>query len=73
MRRAGEISALAHTRAMQKCRPGMFEYQLEGGNSSRIYPLMALVIRPTTRLSAAARTPAFCTTPKMSVSCATAI
>ncbi|MBV7406840.1 Xaa-Pro aminopeptidase [Enterobacter sp. ENT03] len=30
MRRAGEISALAHTRAMQVCRPGMFEYQLEG-------------------------------------------
>jgi len=30
MRKAGEISALAHTRAMQKCRPGMFEYQLEG-------------------------------------------
>ncbi|MCP6559501.1 Xaa-Pro aminopeptidase, partial [Klebsiella pneumoniae] len=30
MHRAGEISALAHTRAMQKCRPGMFEYQLEG-------------------------------------------
>lgn len=30
MRRAGEISALAHTRAMEKCRPGMYEYQLEG-------------------------------------------
>ncbi len=30
LRRAGEISALAHTRAMQVCRPGMFEYQLEG-------------------------------------------
>lgn len=30
LRRAGEISALAHTRAMQACRPGMFEYQLEG-------------------------------------------
>lgn len=30
MRRAGEISALAHTRAMQTCKPGMFEYQLEG-------------------------------------------
>lgn len=30
MKRAGEISALAHTRAMQICRPGMFEYQLEG-------------------------------------------
>ena len=30
MRRAGEISALARTRAMQKCRPGLFEYQLEG-------------------------------------------
>ncbi len=30
MRRAGEISALAHTRAMEKCRAGMFEYHLEG-------------------------------------------
>ncbi|HGS6999730.1 TPA: Xaa-Pro aminopeptidase, partial [Klebsiella pneumoniae] len=30
LRRAGEISALAHTRAMEKCQPGMFEYQLEG-------------------------------------------
>lgn len=30
LRRAGEISALAHTRAMEKCRPGLFEYQLEG-------------------------------------------
>lgn len=30
LRRAGEISALAHTRAMQVCRPGMAEYQLEG-------------------------------------------
>ena len=30
LRRAGEITALAHTRAMQTCRPGMFEYQLEG-------------------------------------------
>lgn len=30
MRRAGEITALAHTRAMEKCRLGMFEYQLEG-------------------------------------------
>ena len=30
LRRAGEISALAHTRAMQVCRPGIFEYQLAG-------------------------------------------
>jgi len=30
LREAGHISALAHTRAMQQCRPGMFEYQLEG-------------------------------------------
>ncbi len=30
LRRAGEITALAHARAMQTCRPGMFEYQLEG-------------------------------------------
>ena len=30
LRQAGKISALAHTRAMQQCRPGMYEYQLEG-------------------------------------------
>ncbi|WP_034944626.1 Xaa-Pro aminopeptidase [Erwinia oleae] len=30
MREAGRISALAHMRAMERCRPGMFEYQLEG-------------------------------------------
>ncbi|WP_417534806.1 Xaa-Pro aminopeptidase [Marinobacterium stanieri] len=29
MRRAGEISAAAHVQAMQVCRPGMGEYQLE--------------------------------------------
>lgn len=29
IRLAGEISASAHIRAMKKCRPGMFEYQLE--------------------------------------------
>ncbi|KKO45669.1 proline aminopeptidase P II [Arsukibacterium ikkense] len=29
MRRAGQISAQAHIRAMQLCRPGRFEYQLE--------------------------------------------
>ena len=29
MRRAGEISAAAHVRAMEYCRPGVFEYQLE--------------------------------------------
>ncbi|CAK9884303.1 MAG: Xaa-Pro aminopeptidase [Candidatus Erwinia impunctatus] len=31
LRQAGTISALAHTRAMLICRPGMYEYQLEGG------------------------------------------
>jgi len=30
LREAGRISALAHTRAMRQCRPGLFEYQLEG-------------------------------------------
>lgn len=29
MRKAGEISARAHRRAMNGCRPGLFEYQLE--------------------------------------------
>lgn len=30
LRKAGEISALAHIRAMKACKPGMFEYQLAG-------------------------------------------
>lgn len=30
MRKAGEISALAHIRAMKTCKPGMYEYQLCG-------------------------------------------
>lgn len=30
LRRAGEISALAHNHVLQCCRPGMYEYQLEG-------------------------------------------
>lgn len=29
MRKAGEISALGHIRAMQTCKPGMWEYQLQ--------------------------------------------
>jgi len=29
MRKAGKISAQAHIRAMQHCRPGLYEYQLE--------------------------------------------
>jgi len=29
MRRAGEITSAAHVRAMQRCEPGMYEYQLE--------------------------------------------
>lgn len=29
MRKAGEISALGHVRAMQKCKPGMWEFQLQ--------------------------------------------
>ncbi|GKX57514.1 Xaa-Pro aminopeptidase [Leminorella grimontii] len=29
MRKAGEITAKAHTRAMERCRPGMYEYHLE--------------------------------------------
>jgi len=30
MRQAGKITAQGHIRAMQKCQPGMYEYQLEG-------------------------------------------
>jgi Xaa-Pro aminopeptidase len=47
MKKAGEITATAHTRAMRSCSPGMFEYQLEaeithefsmGGARSAAYP-----------------------------------
>lgn len=47
MRRAAKISAVAHTRAMQTCKPGMFEYQIEaeleyefrkGGSAYCAYP-----------------------------------
>lgn len=72
LRRAGEISALAHIRAMEKCRPGMFEYQLEGeihhefNRHGARYP-------PITPLSAAAKMAVFCITLKTKVKCATAI
>jgi Xaa-Pro aminopeptidase len=72
MRRAGEITALAHTRAMEKCRPGMFEYQLEG-EIHHEFTAMVRVIRPITRLSAAVKTAVSCITPKMKVKCAMAI
>ncbi|WAK02694.1 Xaa-Pro aminopeptidase [Methylobacter sp. YRD-M1] len=47
MRRAAEVSAHAHIKAMQKCRPGLYEYQIEaeliyhfiqGGLRSVAYP-----------------------------------
>ncbi|MDA8390586.1 MAG: aminopeptidase P N-terminal domain-containing protein [Gammaproteobacteria bacterium] len=47
MRRAGQLGAKAHVRAMQTCRPGLFEYELEaellytfrkGGASYVAYP-----------------------------------
>jgi Xaa-Pro aminopeptidase len=31
MRRAAEVSASAHIRAMQTCKPGLYEYQIEAG------------------------------------------
>ena len=72
MRRAGEITALAHTRAMEKCRPGMFEYQLEGEIHHEFtrhgarYPSYNTIV-------AAVKTAVSCITPKMKVKCAMAI
>lgn len=72
MRRAGEISALAHTRAMEKCR-------LACSNTSwkRKFTMNSPASAPATRLttpsSAAAKTAASCTTPRTRVRCATAI
>ncbi len=42
MKRAAEVSAKGHVRAMQKCQPGMFEYQVE---SELIYSFMRQGLR----------------------------
>lgn len=61
---------MAHTRAMEKCRPGMFEYHLEGeihhefNRHGARYPSYNTIV-------AAVKTAAFCTTPKTRVNCAT--
>ena len=50
MREAGEISARAHVRAMQLCRPGLYEYQLEAellhefGRSGARYPAYGSIV-----------------------------
>ncbi|VFS28240.1 Xaa-Pro aminopeptidase [Serratia liquefaciens] len=72
MRRAGEITALAHTRAMEKCRPGMFEYQLEG-EILHEFNRHGARFPPITPSLAAAKTAVFCTTPKTNLNCTTAI
>lgn len=52
MRRAAEVSAKAHVRAMQNCRPGLYEYQIEAeivyqfmreGLRSAAYPAIVAV------------------------------
>jgi Xaa-Pro aminopeptidase len=72
MRRAGQIAAAAHMRAMRVCQPGMMEYQIEaellhefmreGAPSPPIPP--SLVVGPMA---------ASCTTPKTMRRCAMAI
>ncbi|WIO75669.1 Xaa-Pro aminopeptidase [Porticoccaceae bacterium LTM1] len=50
MRKAGEISARAHCRAMNSCRPGLFEYQLEAeinhefANSGARFPAYSTIV-----------------------------
>ncbi len=50
MREAGEISARAHVRAMQICKPGLYEYQLEAellhefGRSGSRYPAYSSIV-----------------------------
>jgi Xaa-Pro aminopeptidase len=72
MRRAGEISALAHTRAMQKCRPGMFEYQLEG-EILHEFNRHGARFPPITPSWAVGKTAVFSITRKTNPSCAMAI
>ena len=72
MRRAGEISALAHTRAMENVVLACSNISLKV-KSFTSFPVTARALRPTTRLSAVVKTAAFCITPKMKARCATAI
>ncbi len=72
MRRAGEISALAHTRAMENAVPGYSNiiWKARSFTNSTVTARAFLLITPSW---AAAKMAASCTTPKMSASCATAI
>lgn len=71
LRRAGEITALAHTRAMEKCRPECLSTIWKAKFTTNL-TATAHVILPTTPLSAAVKMAAFCITPKTSVNCAMA-
>lgn len=72
MRRAGEITALAHTRAMEKCRLACsniswkVKFSMNSTATGHVSP-------PITPSLAAAKTAVFCTTPKTNLNCATAI
>jgi Xaa-Pro aminopeptidase len=72
MRKAGEISAEAHIRAMRECRAGRYEYHLEASIQHTFaehgarFPLI-------TRLWVQALTPACCITPKITRACALVI
>lgn len=72
MRRAGEISATAHTRAMEKCRLVCSNTSWKAKFTTNL-TVTARASRHTTPLSAAGRTAAFCITPKTKVRCAMAI
>ena len=63
MQLASDISAEAHTLAMQKIRPGMMEYALEA-ELNYVFGKMA-VYHPTTVLSVAVKIPVFCIMWKM--------
>jgi Xaa-Pro aminopeptidase len=64
MRKAGQISGQAHRRAMQACRPGMFEYQIEA-EILHEFTGTACVPRLTPASSPAARMPVCCITPRI--------
>ena len=72
MRKAGEISAAAHIRAMQECQPGDTSITLKPPFNIRL-PSMAPASLPTTRSSALGPTPACSTTPRTRRECAPVI
>jgi len=67
MRKAGKMSAAGHKRAMQVCRPGMYEYQVQAEMECEFFVKLVAPTMPTHRSLLVVKTLVFCTTPKIKI------